>query len=94
MNTRVGETFEIPLEGVPTAGFTWEVILPPAAAERVVLLEQAWDRPSSRVGGRAVQRFRFRAVGPGDVVLTFRYRRRWQKAKPRGERVITLHIAE
>lgn len=88
-----GEIFEIPLEGNPTTGFRWDIILPPSAAGLVTLLEDTWEARASLAGAPGVQRFRFQALAPGEVTLIFKYRRPWERVQARDERIISLHIA-
>lgn len=71
--------FEIILEGVPTAGYSWELVGPPEKEGVVQELGHEWQPSSSRVGGPAQEHFRFRALAAGEVHLRFRYRRPWEK---------------
>jgi predicted secreted protein len=87
----VGELFEIDLEGVPTAGFVWQLHIPSEHAALLELLDSAWDRKGDSIGGTAVQRFRFRALVPGITTLTFGYRRPWEPTD-RARRVIRVRI--
>jgi predicted secreted protein len=80
LHVRTGETFEVALEGQPTAGYRWELVVPPAAVGKVALVDERWDPDTTRAGGPAVQRFRLRAISPGTMKLTFRYRRPWEAA--------------
>ncbi|HEY3069940.1 MAG TPA: protease inhibitor I42 family protein [Gaiellaceae bacterium] len=89
----VGDTFDVPLEAVPTSGFRWELSTPEDAHGVVALLKDEWEGASGSVGGPAVQRFRFRASGPGEVTLTFRYARPWEERSPREERTVTVLVA-
>lgn len=92
INARVGETFEVPLEGTAGTGFRWEVVLPPTAANVVTLLEETRDVATTVPGSRTVQRFRFRALAPGTLKLTFKYRRAWEAVASGDERVFALQI--
>ena len=82
MRARVGETFEVVLEGNATAGYRWEVALVEGADGRVVLLDEVWEGDTSRAGGSTKQRFRFRALAPGSATLVFHYRRPWERVPP------------
>ena len=88
----VGGTFEVSLEGTPTAGFVWEAEVPRNERQLVEPEGSEWRRPQGRVlGGKAVQVFRFRALRGGYATLRFRYRRQWESA-PLQERLIPVHI--
>lgn len=88
----VGGTFDVPLEGVPTSGFRWELSIPDEARELIDPLGDEWEQASGLAGGPAVQRFRFRASGAGEATLTFRYARPWEEAPPREERTVSVRI--
>ncbi len=84
----VGDAFEVELEGVPTAGYVWELTIESRLGDVVELVARETRTPGPSVaGGRAVQIFRFRAVGPGQGTLLFRYGRPWEKAVTREHRV-------
>jgi predicted secreted protein len=78
IHVRVGETFEIPLEGSAGTGFRWEVDPLADAARQVKLLKEGRTAVSTVPGGKTVQRFQFQALAPGKLDLTFRYRRAWE----------------
>jgi predicted secreted protein len=89
---RTGETVEVRFPAQPTAGYRWEVEVSPAARRVVALVEEGWDADTTRVGAPAEQRFRFRALAPGTVTVTFRYRRPWEARPPQEIRTVTLHV--
>jgi len=72
-------TFEIALDGVPTAGYVWELVHPLDKAGVVQELGHEWKRSTSLVGGPSQEHFRFLALTEGEVTLHFRYRRPWEK---------------
>jgi len=75
----VGGTFEVSLEGTPTAGFVWEAELPDDGRQLVEPEGSEWRQPPARrLGGADVQVFRFRALRRGRATLRFRYRRPWE----------------
>jgi predicted secreted protein len=86
-----GEEFSIVLEGVPTAGFKWVLAHPFAKAGLVQELGERWEPTSALVGGTARQRFSFRALAAGEILLHFRYGRTWETAA-REEREILVKI--
>jgi predicted secreted protein len=84
LRSRVGDEFEVRLEGNPSTGFVWKVNTDssPETAGSFVLLNSDWDPVRSEtVGGPNVQVFRFRALTSGEVTLTFEYRRPWDRNK-------------
>ena len=85
------QEFEIVLEGVPTAGYVWE--LGPATDEEAVVKElgHEWKRSTSLVGGPSQEHFRFLALREGEVNLHFRYRRPWEKGI-KAERVFHIRV--
>jgi len=75
----IGAHFDIALPAVPTAGFKWEVSIPSQAASVIDYMGMAWETPTPPpLGGASLQRFRFKAVGPGKTSLVFRYGRQWE----------------
>lgn len=101
VTAKVGETFEVGLEGAPTTGFVWEVDIPSEARRMIEPLGSDWtlagsevDAPGRpKVGAPATQRFRFAALAPGEVTLTFRYRRSWE-TKESDRRTVVVRISD
>jgi len=91
ISATINQEFEIVLEGVPTAGYVWE--LAPATDKEGVVKElgHEWKRSTSLVGGPSQEHFRFLALREGEVDLHFRYRRPWEKAF-REERVFHIRV--
>ena len=85
--------FEIVLEGVPTAGYVWELVHPLDKAGVVQELGHEWKRSTSLVGGPSQEHFRFRALTEGEVNLHFRYRRPWEKGF-KGERIFHVRVSK
>ncbi len=71
---------------MPTAGFRWTFT---GADTGTSVVEQVADAhlAAAAVGGRAWQRFKFRAVGPGTARLLFAYGRSWEPEPRRTEQV-------
>jgi predicted secreted protein len=86
-----GETFEVPLEGTPTAGYAWEFI-PEESGELVELIDSKFVLRPGGPGRSAEQVFRFRATTPGEATLHFRYGRPWEN-KAAQERSIPLTVS-
>jgi predicted secreted protein len=91
IETRVGEEFAIEVEAVPTSGFQWQIA--EADAERVRLVSDDVEVTSERIGGSALQRFRFEALAPGEVDLRLALSRPWESKPPAEERTfrVTVH---
>ena len=79
------------LEAVPTSGFRWELVSDPGPAARLV--GDDFEVTNERVGGPALQRFRFEAVEPGELELRFALRRPWESRPPVEERTVGVEIA-
>ncbi len=92
IHSKVGETFEIFLEGAAGTGFHWEFDPQPAAIRLVTLLGESREAASTVPGGRTVHRFQFQAVSPGKVDLTFHSRRAWESASAGTTQTITVQI--
>ncbi len=92
IHTRVGETFEITLEGAAGTGFRWEFDPQPAAARLVKLLEENREAVSTMPGGRTIQHFQFQALSPGKVELTFGNRRAWESSITGNVQTIIVQI--
>lgn len=91
IRVKVGETFEISLEGTAGTGFRWEIALPPEVTKLIELVEET--REATTVpGGRTHQRFRCRALAPGKLSLAFRYRRSWESPTSGDEQTFNIQI--
>ncbi len=92
IHAKVGETFEVSLEGAAGTGFRWEFDPQPVAIRLVKLLGESREAVSTVPGGRTVQRFQFQAVSPGKVDLTFHSRRAWETTSAGTAQIITVQI--
>ena len=90
IETSVGEEFEVELEAVPTSGFQWQVAQGNPASIR--LLTDDIEVTSDRVGGPAVQRFRFEALEPGEAELRLELSRPWESKPPAEERTYRVTV--
>jgi predicted secreted protein len=86
----VGEEFEVELEAVPTSGFQWQVTQ--LDAERLRVVSDDVEVTSERIGGSALQRFRFEALAPGEVELRLALSRPWESKPPAEERTYRVTI--
>jgi predicted secreted protein len=89
IKAKVGDIFDIVLEGNPTTGFIWQPSVPHEALEH---LDTYSEVQSSLVGAAVKQRFLFKALAPGKIDLVFRYSRPWEKGKIRDERIYSIQI--
>ncbi|MDQ6884385.1 MAG: protease inhibitor I42 family protein [Candidatus Dormibacteraeota bacterium] len=86
-----GDTFEVPLEGTPTGGYVWE-LAPGESGQPVQFLDARFVlKPGGASGANATQVFRFRATGPGQATLHFRYGRPWDSQAAQ-ERTIAVNV--
>lgn len=92
IRAKVGETFEITLEGSAGTGFRWEFEPMPETTRLVSLLEERREAVSTVPGGQTIQHFQFQAVSPGKLDLTFRNRRAWEGAGTGTVQTITVQI--
>ena len=92
IHVRAGETFEVSLEGTAGTGFRWEFDALPAATGLVSLLEERREAVSTMPGGQTIHHFRFQALSPGKLDLTFRYRRAWEATTTGTAQTITVQI--
>jgi inhibitor of cysteine peptidase len=88
ISVRVGDDFVVVLAANPTTGYQWE---PHFGAALIQLIERVLAASGSGIGSGGTERFRFRALGPGDGELRMTYRRPWETA-PAQELVFELHI--
>jgi predicted secreted protein len=72
----VGQEFAIDLEGMPGAGYMWEMTQRPDPVE---LVRQDVVSISKAIGGNSMQRFTLVAHQPGSYGLRFGLKRRWEK---------------
>ncbi len=92
LHVRAGDTLDIPLEGTQGTGFRWQVSLPAGAEKLLAVVDEGREMAAPSAGGVYIQHFRFRALAPGQVDLTFRYRRSWEAANSGTVRVVAVQI--
>ena len=93
ISATINQEFEVVLEGVPTAGYVWQ--LAPATDKEAVVKElgHEWKHSTSLIGGPSQEHFRFLALREGEVNLHFRYRRPWEKGI-KAERVFHIRVTK
>ena len=72
---RVGETFTVELESVPTAGYEWGLAQDDS---RFRLVKKDYAHPGAGIGGATKERFQIEALQPGSTTLTFKYKQPWE----------------
>lgn len=86
---RVGQKFAIDLEGMPGAGYMWELTQNPGQIE---LMSQKVVSMSKEIGGNSTQRFLIVAHQPGNFSLEFGLKRKWEK-NPVETRVFSIQVS-
>lgn len=84
INSKVGETFSIELEGNPTTGYQWQEKFD---EEKVKLLDKKINPSSGQIGASATEVFKFQVLKEGTTDLRFNYKRAWES-----ENLETLEI--
>jgi predicted secreted protein len=70
------QKFAIDLEAIPGAGYMWELTGLP---EKIELVSQKIISISKAIGGTSTQRFTLVAHQPGNYLLGFELKRKWEK---------------
>jgi predicted secreted protein len=93
VRAQVGSQFEICLEAAATAGYKWDIEMPPEAAGTIRLLGVEWKgKAGPSMGGKTDQCFHFHAEAAGEIPLQFTYRRSWQPSSKDGK-IIVVDVA-
>jgi len=79
IKVNVGHDFTIKLEGIPTAGYRWEILSANESFRLIKLLNTYWTEDKSLVGAPGIQNFVFKALSIGSLTIAFRHRRPWEK---------------
>lgn len=80
ISVRKGEIFAIELEGIPSAGYIWSLLL--TAGKASLLGEEYIAPPAPLVGGSVKQVFTFKAEETGTIRIAGEYKRPWEAAPP------------
>lgn len=84
----VRKKFAVDLEGIPGAGYMWGLSQHP---EQIELVSQEVVSVSKEIGGPSTQRFTLVGNQPGDYLLTFELKRRWEK-QPAETKELKIHV--
>lgn len=83
VNLQMGQLLEVRLPVQAGTGYSWSVDAD--QADNLEFIDQStlqpWGAPQL-MGGSQVQRFTYRAIGPGPATLRFAYRRPWLGGVP------------
>jgi len=91
----VGNVVAIHLQGTPSTGYEWARVAPASleGGPLEALSEgEIQNADSDLVGAPCTFVFRYRALRPGTVVLTFAYRRDWEPDSPADTYSVTLWV--
>jgi predicted secreted protein len=82
IESKVGDTFIIPLEANHTTGYSWRLAQPPDPAILKQLSEKYEEDNSGRIGAGGVETWTFQAMAKGTTTLVFEYVRQFEKNVP------------
>jgi inhibitor of cysteine peptidase len=92
LEVTAGQSFDVRLPSLPSAGFRWTLRPGPGDQELVIPTGESWETDDTpAVGGTGHQRFSFTAGQPGTAELTFDYGRSFD-AQPTRSRTIKVRI--
>jgi inhibitor of cysteine peptidase len=82
IESKVGDTFTIPLEANHTTGYSWHLAQPPDPAILKQVGEKYEEDNSGSVGAGGVETWTFQAMAKGTTTLVFEYARPFEKKVP------------
>jgi predicted secreted protein len=82
IESKVGDTFTIPLEANHTTGYSWHLGQPPDPAILKQLAEKYDEDNTDRVGAGGMETWTFQAMAKGTTTLVFEYTRPFEKNVP------------
>lgn len=86
-----GREFEVQLQGMPGAGYSWQL---ESGAENVEVVQaERVASPSGALGAASQERFVLKAHEVGDFVLTFGLKRPWE-AESENSETVHVHVAQ
>jgi len=97
ISLRPGESYELPLTGRGSAGFSWSIAVTGdrAAVEAHVEGVRGPTEPTTQrpAAGSTSEQLVIRALLPGKATLQLEQRRSWEKSKPAlAERIIVVNV--
>jgi predicted secreted protein len=91
INVKTGDTIEVKLAGNPTTGYTWVAAdLDPAVLTQSG--EAEFKAESNLIGAGGMITSKFKAEGPGTVMLTLNYMRPWESVQPLQTFAVTVVV--
>jgi predicted secreted protein len=90
LTTRVGESFSVVLEELPSSGHTWSCRDPPNSIHLVAI--EPVGAASPEIGTPSRKRFTFVATEAGGFTVTFVLKRPWEP-EPVEERKVRVLVA-
>ncbi|MDD5681223.1 MAG: protease inhibitor I42 family protein [Candidatus Omnitrophica bacterium] len=81
-----GETFTIEMESNRTTGYEWQLAEPVDKDRLEFVISEYVPDTSGRMGAGGKERWTFKAIGPGNPVIHFKYVRPWEKDAPPAEK--------
>jgi predicted secreted protein len=90
IDARVGDEFEVTLQGMPGAGYEWQL---QSDTDGVELVSQQRTASTATMGGPLEQRFILKPKKPGNYVLQFGLKRAWEPEAESSE-TYQVHVAD
>ncbi len=91
IKVKAGQIFTIRMESNPTTGYSWQ--LSKTLDDQIILVTNAFIPPDSKLmgtGGHEV--WTFEAIGEGQVEISMKYVRPWEKDQPIRTNVFTVIV--
>jgi len=77
ITAKAGEAFTIQLEGQLSTGYAWKLAESPASVQ--IIKESVLTEGNDKAGGIDIQEFVLKSTAKGELTLTFKYARHWEK---------------
>jgi predicted secreted protein len=75
IEAHVGETFELVVDAIPTAGYQWTIEVQGGA---IRLIDRTLDTPPHKLGGSVREHFIVQATQPGPATIKLALTRPWE----------------
>lgn len=79
MEMLTGEIFTITLRTSPTTGYQWQFVIPPDEKMLSLINSEYIPYKTKRVGAEGKQIWTFKALKAGEVIISLKYVRPWEK---------------